>query len=835
MFLRMCMQINKLRMRVVAISLFVMVANLWADVNKPIDDSDWRYFPSCKQKANKLCNGYYLEPVYPLEITKNNPVDTLIINSDRTKLVSKGLSSFDGNVVIAKNNQKLTADHAKVRQNYDGRIESFTANGLVQLTEPGLRVIGSNATVLQQENYKVIYNANYRIYNRHATGDAAKIEIFDNNTMQMPDASYTTCSPGNNNWRLFAKKVKIDKVAGRGEAWHAKMYIKDVPIFYWPYVNFPIDKRRQSGFLVPTLATSSKHGVVFGMPWYWNMAENYDYTISPFYLSKRGYKLDNQFRYLTHKSLGIFRFNFLPKDTSYRNFVNTKISDPGQITTNDMRYSNLRRRTSRYALWLSSSTEMQKNSSLHINYNKVSDDNYLQDFGQDIGQVSLNSISKISNTNRGSALGTNAGSNLEEIMHASSLHLEQSARLEHYNKYGMLVFKALQYQTLYSFEGPVALEQYKKMPEIAWSSNYLYWPQKYLTRYNVSYVDFKLRSVNNVPTNTIGKRMHFRPTLERPIYKNYGYLKPRLQFDLLSYQDLKLSHADKLIKKPNNPSRVIPMLDIDSGLHFAKNISNEWSQTLEPKIYYLYVPKVGQNRYPVFDSGAMDFNYHQLFRDNRYSSVDRLSDANQVTFGLKTGLLPVDGEEKASFAIARARYFHGLTSYLGENLQFGRWSPIALLFDYHLTREISLEANVVKQTLNQTRSSTVTGQYKLDDDKIINLGYQYVRFTSVPQRQWQTSMLWAVKDDINLLGKFDYDLHQKRPVYSLAGVELHGCCTILRMAWSRSLFSAENFIQKRYDNKFLAQIVFKGFTDVGTLDNNYLSGKIAGYKAQEKF
>lgn len=812
------MQSNKtnLKFRSVIFSLVVIIACSLAsaaNVDKLQDNSDWQISSCCQRKTDKLCGGYYVEPKYPLEITKNHPADTWIINSNQTKLVSKGLSSFDGNVFIAKNNQQLTADHAAVQQNANDEIESYEARGNVKLTEPGLRVLGNFAEVSQKKKYKVIYNANYRIYTCHATGDASKIEIFENNTMHMPNASYTTCQPGNNTWRLTAKDVKLNRSTGRGEAWHAKMYVKNVPVFYWPYVNFPIDHRRQSGFLLPVAGSTSKHGAIVGLPWYWNISENYDYTISPFYLSKRGYKLDNQFRYLTQKFLGIVKFNIIPKDKSYRHFVQEKLSSPGNIGIRDMRYRDLHDRDRRYAVWVSNTTTIEKNWNLYLNYNKVSDSNYLQDFGQDVGQSNLNST----------------GSSLEEMTNNSSLHLEQSAKLENFNKYGLLKFKVLQYQTLHPFEGPVAHEQYKKMPEIAWSSNYVYLSQQNRIRYNVSYVDFRMRSFSDVITGTTGKRMHFRPSFEHVIHKTYGYIKPRMQLDVLSYTHV-LNHTS------NKPSRVIPIMDINGGLNFSKNLNNNWQQTLEPKIYYLYVPKAKQDRYPVFDSGFMEYSYDQLFRDNRYSSVDRVSDANQVTIGVKTGLLrSASGEEKASFGIARARYFRSLTSYLGENLQFGKWSPIAMLLNYHVTPQVLLEANIVRQKFSQTRSSTFTGQYKLDDDKIINLGYQYMRFMQIPQHQWQTSAVWTVKDNINLLGKFDYDISQKRSVYSLAGVEFHGCCTILRFAWARSLWSAENFLQKRYDNKFLAQIIFKGFTGIGNLENNYLYGKIPGYKAREKF
>ena len=158
-----------------------------------------------------------------------------------------------------------------------------------------------------------------------------------------------------------------------------------------------------------------------------------------------------------------------------------------------------------------------------------------------------------------------------------------------------------------------------------------------------------------------------------------------------------------------------------------------------------------------------------------------------------------------------------------------------MLLDYRVNPQILLEANVVRQKLNQTRSSTLNAQYKLEDQKIINLGYQYVRFTTVPQHQGQSSIVWSIRENLNLLGKFDYDLSQKRPVYTLAGMELHGCCTILRIAVARSLLPKENFSTKQYNTKFLAQIVFKGFTGVGDLESNYISGKIPGYTAKERF
>jgi LPS-assembly protein len=744
----------------------------------PNEDLDWL------PQNNHLCGGCYIEPKYPLEITKNLPVNTIVINANKNKLTKTG-SIYSGNVVIAQNNQQLIADEAVAKHNAKGEIELFKAFGNVILTEPGIRIIGTKAEYIPPKKYKIIHNANYRIYNHHSRGVASNIEVFDNGIISLPNASYTTCQPKNNTWNLKSKKMILNKNTGRGESWHTTMYVNDVPVFYLPYFNFPIDNKRKTGFLTPIFGSNSRNGFNMGVPFYWNMAENYDYTVTPVYMSKRGLKFDNKFRYLTTNSSGSLQFNFLPKDSSYNKF--------------------------RYAVWFKNKTNINKNWNLSVKYNKVRDNNYLYDFGKDLGQTV---------------------SSLEEGIQNSSVHLEQSAKLENINQYGVFKFRVLQYQTVHPTDGPLAQEQYKKMPEISWNSNYIYLNQQYRFKYGVNYTDFKLRKIDPNNIMATGSRVHFLPSIERPYYTAYGYLNPRIQIDTLSYQ--KLSYQK--LNNNSNISRVIPVIDLNSGLNFTKNLSNNMEQTLEPKLYYLYIPKIEQQRYPIFDTSATEFSYDQLFRYNRYNGPDRLADANQVTFGVKSGFYQ-DGEEKAAIKIARARYFRELTPYLGEPLGFGKWSPIAIALNYQFNQKICLLADLVRQKLNQTRSSTFSMQYKFTEQQIINVGYRYAKFVAVPERQAQTSVSWAINDSINLLGKLDYDLHQKRPVYSLAGVEINKCCIILRFAVARSLLPTENLLQKRYNNKFLAQIVFKGLSNgtIGSLGSNYISSKIPGYMAKEKF
>ena len=185
-----------------------------------------------------------------------------------------------------------------------------------------MRIDGSRADVYNKEDRKVIYDSNYRMYQQHAHGTADSITIKGKKQTFLPNASYTTCAPNSDTWILRAKRAKFDKDSGRGEAWGSWLYIKDFKVFYWPYINFPIDNKRQTGFLMPNMHTSSSNGATITAPYYLNLAPNYDAIVTPHIMAKRGLKVDNHFRYLTNHSTGNIKFNFLPRDIGYRSFRN---------------------------------------------------------------------------------------------------------------------------------------------------------------------------------------------------------------------------------------------------------------------------------------------------------------------------------------------------------------------------------------------------------------------------------------------------------------------------------------------------------------------------------
>lgn len=780
-------------------------------------DQDWCDCSLSCSKADKLCGGYYQDESLLQEPSKKSSDNKLIIKSDHSNFISKGISNFSGNVIVTNKYQKLFADKLLVKQNLNSKLESLQVEGKVKLIEPGLRIIGEDLlATLREPEHKKISNANYRFYPKHATGDSTAVEIFSDQKLHMYHATYTTCSPKQQTWKLAANKIILDKTIGRGQAFQAKFYLNQQPIFYLPYISFPIDKNRHTGFMLPSVDDSSKHGFTLNVPWYWNIASNYDYMITPIFMAKRGMKLNNEFRYLTSHSLGRIKYDFIFKDKHYLNLIKKHKSNDGN--NKSVGYKHLKNNDWRYGFWYKNITKITDNWDLYINYNKVTDSYYMKDFGQNLGKIGFFNLSKVVKDNEPKFIPDYIGgvTTMEELLHENSLHLPQAIKLVYINPYGVLNLNFSQYQTLYPIGETSVEEQFKKFPELNWQANKIQLADSCHFKYKFNYTNFKLRQIDDI-VNTTAKRVHFRPSLEYSTFNRYIQVKPRLQLDILNYHDI--------TSLPKHHSRVIPIVDVNSSMYFARNVNNNLQQTLEPHLYYLYVPKVYQKQYPNFDSKFIEYNYRQLFLDNRYTGFDRISDANQLTLGMKTSVRAIDGIEKISFAVARARYFKKPTPQLQENLNFNHWSPITMLFVYNFNRKLSLEADLILEKIHKIRNASLSSQYKFTPEKIINVGYQYAKFNAIANHQIQVSSFFAIKQNMNLLGKVDYDLSKKRLSYALLGLDLDSCCIGLRLAISRSYLTNRTAEQIKYNNKFLAQIIFKGFTALGSLEDNCFSDK----------
>lgn len=789
---------------------------------------DWISSP----QSHPLCQGYYLQEPLPFphlskELLKQQPIS---LSADQGAFTQAGNSILTGHVHLIQGNTQAFSNQAIIHRNPKEAqpIDWVQAIGNVKIIEPDLRVDGTNAEILTKTNTKIINHADYRLYNRHARGCANNITIYDQTKMVLKNATYTTCNPFQNTWYLKASKVTLNKKTGRGQATHARLYVYKLPVFYFPYVDFPIDNRRQTGFLFPAFGTSNQSGAEFSAPFYWNIAPNYDATFTPRLFGKRGLELQGQFRYLLPKSSGELEGSILPNDRAYRQFRENHLINHPLIANNDPRVTALNTGNNREAFRIKHSTTFNENWSTNVQYHTVEDDNYFMDFGSNIGMASTTQLLQQG-----------------ELLYQSN-HWNVQSRLQ-------------QYQTLHPFKGPVTGDVYKRLPQIAFNASYPDLPHGLDLRTNGEFSHFAhQRNPYTGEPVTVGNRFHLRPDLSLPIKTPGWYLTPRIQYDMLAYS-LSVGPGDANTIRAH-ATRLLPMYDLDSGLIFERNIhlkGEPYIQTLEPRAYYVYIPFRNQNTLPIFDTAYPGFGYNQLYWDNRFTGFDRLGDTNHLTLGLTSRFFPEKtGSERLSLTAGQIFYFAdrkvtlcnpntnplcaarehpGLTNHRSAFVGLARY-----LLQEYWTANANAEWDPYKKRADKT---VLTIQYHPDVLSVFNLGYQYLRHnpaqinpnTGFGQRlrQTDTSFAWPVTEQWRLLGRWHYDLHNHRSNDISMGIEQQGCCTAVRLFVTRFLppFDANiSHNEKKYSKGFFLQFIFKGFAGIGhnRLDDT-LGRSIPGY------
>ena len=410
--------------------------------------------------------------------------------------------------------------------------------------------------------------------------------------------TYTTCRPGNDDWRLEASKLTVDRRTGVGTVRHGTLRFGNLPVAYLPYGSFPIDGRRKSGFLVPSLGTSDGTGIEIETPYYFNLAPNYDATLTPRLLSKRGLMPGGQFRYLTETHRGELLAEILPNDRD------SSPSDPD--TRGAVSYQHQGRLAPRL------------NTDINLNY--VSDDNYLEDFGNNL-----------------------------DI--ASTRQLERRGDLRYRGEDWSLLGRLQYYQTV---DRNIANEDrpYSRLPQ------FLFLLDKPNQHFGLTYhLDTEYDYFDHSDSNqVVGHRFALEPGISLPLRRSYGHLIPKL-FAQYRYYDLNNSEEGQ----GDSPSLTIPTFSLDSGLVFERQTDwfrNDSTQTLEPRLFYLLTPYKNQDDLPVFDTSLVGFNFNSLFRENRFTGRDRIGDANQLTAALTSRTLSEStGTELLRASLGQIYYF----------------------------------------------------------------------------------------------------------------------------------------------------------------------------------
>jgi len=263
-----------------------------------------------------------------------------------------------GDVRGAQGSRFVAADEAV----YDHNTSDLKAKGNVFLTDPGVRLIADVARMNLESDQGNLSEVYYRLMGKiNARGTADQAELVDPTLTRYRNIVYSACRPGQRAWFLDAAELELDQAKGQGVAHYAKLRVRGVPIFYTPYLSFPLDDRRKSGFLVPSFSTSDRNGVDIIVPYYWNIAPHMDAIFSVRHMSKRGPLLGTEFRHLSPRQRMQFSGELLPQDSQ----------------------------DARWTLRIEQRGSFGRRWSTALDYRAVSDDRYFKDFGAQLEQISV--------------------------------------------------------------------------------------------------------------------------------------------------------------------------------------------------------------------------------------------------------------------------------------------------------------------------------------------------------------------------------------------------------------------------------------------------------------
>ena len=797
--------------------LFLPSALCWAT-----SFNDWQ---KVSRHQNK-CGGVYIPPFFEQsEVEAQNL--PIVLFSDQTELEESGSAKLTGDVILRYGVKEIRADSLFLKRRADeNTLQSVQANGNILYSEPDVRIWGDDVSYDGLTQKIMIENAKFRYYPRHARGSAFYISLDQEKNINLHQATYTTCAPDVTTWLIAAKSIHLAPKKGRGVAKHLVFRVKDIPVLYMPYLDFPLNSDRKSGFLYPNFGTNNNSGSEVSVPYYWNMAPNYDATFTARVLSKRGVDFQTHFRYLTQYSNGALQFNILPDDRDYRAFRRENLmSPPRNISPSDPRISALTQGNHRFAVAYKHHMDDAEHWLFDVDYHHVGDDNYFIDLGNDLN---------VANTGR----------------------LLREAQIQYRGTHWRHLWRFQDHQVLHPLDGPLFEEEYRRQPQWAFHANF---PDStggltYVLDGEVGYFAHR-GSVLTGLSMTEGKRVHVRPGVSLPFEREAGYFIPRVQWDILQY-DLTLGAQDWVNNHPRSAFRTVPLWDVDSGLFFERKFkwqNRPFFQTLEPRLYYLYVPFREQNNYPNFDSGAIDFSASQLFRDNYFSGRDRIKDAHQLTVSMTSRFVDASGQEKLRATIGEIVSFterqvtlcdkkvNPACQGLEDPFYNKPFSPIIgeiashLIADWHVAGTLEWDPNFQKN-----EKMILSSYYQDGQNKLFNVSYYWLKidpaqtnFTQnviIPLEQADVSLVWPFARQWNFLGRYLYDVKRNRTVDFLGGVEWDGCCSAIQLIFSRYLKPNGDQGPNEYATGFFFQIVLKGLSSVGMNNvDDKLAQKIPGY------
>jgi LPS-assembly protein len=725
------------------------------------------------------------------------------VSGDRIEGQTDGLTVIEGDAELRRHDTVIRAD----RLEFDQRSSEARAQGKVLINRNGNRFEGPELQLNVETNRGSFVEPSFSLLKNGGQGDASRVDFLGEDRLSAHDARYSTCprTPGAKwmpDWLVRATRIDLDNVEEQGVAIGGVLEFKGVPILGAPYLSFPLSDKRKSGMLPPTINLDNVSGLEITLPYYLNLAPNFDATLYPTLMSKRGVDLAGEFRYLQPRYEGRVRAAFLPSDAlrsrdrwgySFQHSQNLQGEPALQLLGLDVPLG------------------------LRLNVNRVSDDDYWRDFPR-------------------------TSTSLTSRLLASEAALSGGQ--------GPWSFSAGAYrwQTLQAVDAPI-IPPYDRLPSLslrytqsdARIAGLRGWDWSVQTEFTRFQSDPVLTGQVN------GDRALAMADISRRWQTPGWYVEPRLKLHATQYRfDAPLPDGSR------DHSRALPTLSLDSGMVFERNASyfgRRFTQTLEPRAFFTWTPFRDQSLLPNYDSAANDFNFASIYSENVFGGNDRISDTRALTVGVSSRLLdPGSGAEVLRLGLAQRYLLRDQNVVLPNAVGLPGGDPVTeRLSDVLLGARVQwdprwmVDANVQFNPKDrESVRTTLSGRYTPSNYRVLSAAYRLQRGASEQFDigwQWPLADLWGTTPADRgpgrglgvgqwySVGRINYSVPDRKVVDLLAGFEYDAGCWIGRVVLERLQLSNVSANQR-----VLFQLEFSGFSRIGSNPLQTLKDNVPRYQ-----
>ncbi|KKY89306.1 LPS biosynthesis protein [Enterobacter cloacae] len=707
------------------------------------------------------------------------------ITADNAKGNYPDNAVFHGNVDIAQGNSRLQADEVQLHQKQpDGAAEpvrTVDALGNVHYDDNQVILKGPKGWANLNTKDTNVWEGDYQMVGRQGRGNADLMkQRGENRYTILENGTFTSCLPGSNTWSVVGSEVIHDREEQVAEIWNARFKLGPVPIFYSPYLQLPVGDKRRSGFLIPNAKYSTSNYFEFYLPYYWNIAPNMDATITPHYIHKRGNIMwENEFRYLSQAGAGVMELDYLPSD---------KVYEDEHPTEGDRH---------RWLYYWQHSGVMDQVWRFNVNYTKVSDSNYFNDFDSKYGSSTDGYATQI----------FSAGYAVQNF--DATVSTKQ--------------FQVFSNQTRSTYAAEPQLD-------VNWYQNDV---GPFDTRVYAQAVHF-VNTNDDMPEST---RVHIEPTINLPWSNNWASLDTEAKLMATHYQQENLDWYNNRYGTDlkDSVNRTLPQFKMDGKLILERdmNLANGYTQTLEPRIQYLYVPYRDQSNIQNYDSSFLQSDYSGLFRDRTYGGLDRIASANQLTTGVTTRIFDDAQVERFNVSVGQIYYF--TESRTGDDdinwEEDNKTGSLVWAGDtyWRMTDRWGLRGGVQYDTrLNNVSTGSGSIEYRRDEDRLVQLSYRYASpeyiqatlpsFATAQQYKEGISQVggtasWPIADRWSIVGAYYFDTNTSKPADQMVGLQYNSCCYAITVGYERKLNGWDTTRQQsEYDKVIGFNIELRGLS-----------------------